>query len=54
MRLIVATSDLRTDGIPDLVAADTAGRLFLYPWTGSAFGTRVQIGSGWNTIARML
>ncbi|MET8507477.1 trypsin-like serine protease [Streptomyces sp. NPDC004787] len=39
--------DMNGDNKPDLVAVDDAGKLFLYPGTGTgALGTRVQIGTG--------
>ncbi len=42
--------EFNRDGVPDLIATDTAGRLWLYPGTGSprAWGSRVQVGSGWG------
>lgn len=47
-------SDLNGDGNPDVVARDSAGKLWLYPSNASGtFTARTQIGSGWggmNTI----
>ncbi|WUH89181.1 VCBS repeat-containing protein [Streptomyces sp. NBC_00433] len=48
---IAGGSDLTGDGLPDLVAVDPAGVLWLYRSTGDAarpFGTRKNIGTGWN------
>ncbi|NLU80928.1 trypsin-like serine protease [Micromonospora sp. HNM0581] len=38
------------DGVKDLIATDAAGRLWLYPGSGSgrAWGPRIQVGSGWG------
>ncbi|MEV6816521.1 FG-GAP-like repeat-containing protein, partial [Micromonospora sp. NPDC051296] len=38
------------DGVPDLIATDTAGRLWLYPGagTGRAWGPRTLLASGWG------
>ncbi|MFE3070847.1 S8 family serine peptidase [Streptomyces sp. NPDC059247] len=39
--------DMTGDGKPDLVAIDDAGKLWLYPGTGTGgLGTRIQIGTG--------
>ncbi|WP_225848394.1 N-acetylmuramoyl-L-alanine amidase [Streptomyces sp. HPF1205] len=48
---LVGVGDLTGDGKADLIARSTTGVLYLYKGTGSAtapFGTRVQVGSGWN------
>jgi Tol biopolymer transport system component len=55
---IVDVGDLTGDGTTDIVAADAAGRLWMYPITGKPgpafFGPRVQIGwSGWNDYERL-
>ncbi|MEJ1196527.1 MULTISPECIES: N-acetylmuramoyl-L-alanine amidase [unclassified Streptomyces] len=45
-------SDLNRDGVPDLVARDKDGVLWLYRGTGRAsapFTDRSRIGGGWNT-----
>lgn len=45
-----AAVDWNRDGIGDVIGADTAGRLWLYPGSGSGrFKSRVQLGSsGWT------
>lgn len=53
---VVGFADMTADGIPDLIARDTAsGTLWLYKGTGTGtFGdatTRVRIGSGFTTAA---
>ncbi|HET7476246.1 MAG TPA: FG-GAP-like repeat-containing protein [Dermatophilaceae bacterium] len=46
---IVGVGDATYDNVPDLVARDSAGTLYLYPGNGSGgFGARVKAGSGWN------
>ncbi|CAL9381770.1 FG-GAP repeat domain-containing protein [Streptomyces sp. enrichment culture] len=48
---ITGGSDVTGDGRADVLAADTAGVLWLYPSTGNAsapFSTRKRIGSGWE------
>jgi hypothetical protein len=55
MREITAIGDLNRDGYPDLLAVRTSdGKLYLYPGrAGVALGTRVLIGSGWNTMSEL-
>ncbi|EDY47064.1 transmembrane protease [Streptomyces clavuligerus] len=51
LNALITTGDMNGDGRADLLARDTANRLWLYPGTGSAtkpFGTRTQFGSGWQ------
>ncbi|MEU2117138.1 VCBS repeat-containing protein [Streptomyces sp. NPDC016459] len=54
---IVGVGDLDWDGRSDLIARDTAGRLYRHSGTGNAaapFAQRVVIGtSGWNTYRLM-
>src|SRR5690606_6920015 len=46
---VYAPGDWNGDGIGDLVATDSRGRLFLYPGNGKlGFRARTQIGHGWN------
>jgi hypothetical protein len=46
--------DLNRDGHPDLVARDTAGRLWLFAGTGAGrFRARALIGTGWGGYARL-
>jgi len=55
MRLITAVGDINGDGHVDLVAADSSGRLWLYPGTGKGTpGSRKLIGTrGWNGITAL-
>ena len=47
---ILAPGDLNSDGLPDLLARDRSGNLWLYPGNGrGGFGKRVWISRGWNT-----
>ncbi|MEU7113405.1 VCBS repeat-containing protein [Streptomyces sp. NPDC046182] len=54
---LTAVSDLDFDGLADIVARDTTGKLYRYSGTGNAaapFKPRVLIGnSGWNTYRFM-
>jgi hypothetical protein len=48
---IVGVGDVTGDGIPDVIARDPAGKLWLYQGTGKAsapFRSRVQIGYDWQ------
>ncbi|WP_346027550.1 FG-GAP-like repeat-containing protein [Arthrobacter parietis] len=48
-------TDMNRDGNPDIVARDSAGRLWMYPSTASGtFGRKMQIGSGWNIMNMIL
>lgn len=50
MTSLVTPGDVTGDGLPDLVATDSAGTAWTYPGNGKGwFGTRVKIGAGWNT-----
>jgi hypothetical protein len=52
---VTRLSDFNRDGHTDLVAQDTAGRLWLYPGKAAGgFGTRSQMGIGWNTMTALL
>jgi hypothetical protein len=44
------TGEFNRDGIQDLIAADTYGKLWLYPGTtsGTRWGARTEIGTGWS------
>jgi hypothetical protein len=46
---IVAPGDVTGDYLPDLVAVDSAGALWVYPGNGAgSFAARVKNGTGWN------
>ncbi|MEV7418062.1 VCBS repeat-containing protein [Streptomyces sp. NPDC089919] len=48
---LLGAGDFSGDGRTDLIARDTAGRVWLYTGTGSAaapFAARAQIGTGWG------
>ena len=48
-------SDFDRDGSPDLVARDSAGRLWLYPGNGAGgFKARHQMSAGWNLMTAIL
>lgn len=57
---LTGVGDMTGDGKPDVVATDAEGRLWLYPGRGlvrssdnSAFGSRVQIGVGWQGMRHL-
>jgi len=53
---IVGVGDMAGDGHPDLLARDTAGRLWYYRGTGSAaapYAPRVQVGTGWGIYSSL-
>lgn len=55
--LITGAGDLTADGHPDLIARDTAGRLWLYQGTANAttpYKPRVRIGAGWQTYTHII
>jgi FG-GAP-like repeat len=52
---LVYAGDLNRDGHPDLVARDTAGRLWLFASTGTGgFHARTLIGSGWGGYTKLI
>jgi hypothetical protein len=52
---LAAPGDLNRDGKPDLLARDSAGRLWLYAATGKgSMSSRVQVGSGWSMYRRLV
>jgi hypothetical protein len=55
MNAITSTGDFNGDGKTDLLARDANGALWLYPGTGTGgFGTRSQVGWGWNGMNAIL
>ncbi|MEU4642310.1 glycoside hydrolase domain-containing protein [Micromonospora sp. NPDC023814] len=52
VREITPIGDYNRDGFQDLLAVQSStGALYLYPGTGgSAFTSRILLGSGWNTV----
>ena len=52
MDRVVGVGDMTLNGIPDLVVRQAStGTLYLYPgYANGALGTRVTIGTGWNTL----
>ncbi|MFF9313034.1 FG-GAP repeat domain-containing protein [Streptomyces sp. NPDC014748] len=55
MDVLVGSGDVTGDGLPDLLARESAtGHLWLYPGAQKAgFGTRVDIGGGWNVYTKI-
>ncbi|WP_017242470.1 FG-GAP repeat domain-containing protein [Streptomyces sp. SS] len=52
LNTFVSPGDVNFDGVPDVVARDSTGVLWLYPGSGMsypAFKPRTKIGTGWNT-----
>jgi hypothetical protein len=51
MTALTSTADMTGEGRPDLLARDSAGRLWLYPMgAGATFQTRRLIGGGWAAM----
>ncbi|WP_374985802.1 trypsin-like serine protease [Streptomyces fradiae] len=51
MKNIVVPGDMTGDALPDLLAQDKSGYLWLYPGRGNgSFGSRVSVGSGWGVM----
>ncbi|HET8594362.1 MAG TPA: FG-GAP-like repeat-containing protein [Intrasporangium sp.] len=53
MTAIMSPGDLNGDRVPDIVARDSGGRLWLYPRTTSGWLARVALGTGWNFLDRL-
>jgi len=52
MSRINVPGDLNSDGKPDLLGTDTAGKLWMYPSKGGGkFGARLQVGNGMQTLS---
>jgi hypothetical protein len=55
MRSITLPGDITGDRLPDLFATDTTGAAYVYPGNGKgAFGSRVKIGTGWQTYGAVI
>src|SRR6478735_5998127 len=51
MNAIVGVGDLTGDRVPDVLARDTSGRLWLYPRTAAGgWSPRVLVSTGWNIV----
>ncbi|WP_084327848.1 FG-GAP-like repeat-containing protein [Intrasporangium oryzae] len=50
MTAIMSAGDLDGNRIPDVVARDSAGNLWLYPRTASGWLARRLLGGGWNVV----
>ena len=51
MTAIMGPGDLNGDRVPDVVARDSAGGLWLYPRTATGgWRTASLVGTGWNII----
>ncbi|MFK4141173.1 FG-GAP repeat domain-containing protein [Streptomyces filamentosus] len=52
MNALTGIGDMNSDGRPDLIAREAAtGKLWFYPGKTGAYGSRVLIGGGWNSMA---
>ncbi|WP_240630266.1 FG-GAP-like repeat-containing protein [Specibacter cremeus] len=54
---IIAAGDMNGDGVPDLLAVDSTGKLWLYPIHSGAtptFSAPVQVGTGWNIFSKII
>ncbi|MHA3836374.1 FG-GAP-like repeat-containing protein [Terrabacter sp. AAH1] len=54
MTALASAGDLDGDRVPDIVARDGSGRLWLYPRSASGWQPRVLMGTGWNIVNRIL
>jgi hypothetical protein len=49
MTAIASPGDFNSDRVPDVLARDSTGRLWLYPRTATGgWGTRSLVSTGWN------
>src|SRR6478735_1940826 len=52
MREITQVGDRDGDGYPDLVAVlASTGTMYFYPGRGTSFGSKRQLGGGWNAMS---
>jgi Rv2525c-like, glycoside hydrolase-like domain/FG-GAP-like repeat len=47
---LAGVGDFTRDGLPDLVARASDGKLYLYPGRSGGLAARIQIGTNWNTM----
>ena len=50
MTALMSAGDLDGNRVPDVVARDASGSLWLYPRTTTGWGTRQLLGTGWNIV----
>ncbi len=48
MTALMSAGDLDGNRVPDLVARDSAGNLWLYPRSTTGWQARRLLGTGWN------
>ena len=54
MTALIPIGDWNGDGVPDLLARDKAGLLYLYPGRGDGtLGPRAQVGNGWSGMVAL-
>jgi hypothetical protein len=56
MTLLETAGDATGDGLPDLLARDASGNLYVYPGNGVKPGStaRIPVGSGWNSMSAIV
>ncbi|MFD9247173.1 peptidase inhibitor family I36 protein [Streptomyces sp. NPDC059556] len=55
MNALTGVGRMDSDDYPDLIAREAStGKLWFYPGKAGAYGSRVLIGSGWNSMASLL
>ena len=50
MSKIITVADVTGDGKADIIGADTAGMLWIYPQSAAGFTSRTSLGGGWNGL----
>jgi hypothetical protein len=55
LRDLVGVGDFNPDGYTDVIAIEkSTGDLYLHPGSGTGFGARTRLGTGWGSMQPLL